>query len=77
MSIEALEDSLKAGRRMRSSASWTMSLADMEDMSKVRDHLLPICWQPETDTIKDTFRIIPQGKAMTYLTIDMQTIKGE
>ncbi len=49
MSTEALEDSAKAGRRMRSSASWILSLEDMEDMSNVTDHLLPICWQPERD----------------------------
>uniref|UniRef100_A0A3B4ZJ05 Uncharacterized protein n=1 Tax=Stegastes partitus TaxID=144197 RepID=A0A3B4ZJ05_9TELE len=32
---------------MRSSASWTWSPADTEDTSKVMDHLLPICWQPD------------------------------
>lgn len=40
----------KAGSLIRSSACWTNSLVEMDDMSNVTVHLLPTWWQPENET---------------------------
>lgn len=53
MSTETLKASAKAGRRIRTSARWMSRPAEMEDVSKVMDHLLPSCRQPERDERKE------------------------
>lgn len=56
-STVARSEAEKAGSLICSSASWTSSLVEMDDMSNVTVHFSPSWWQPENETRKWDFRL--------------------